>query len=83
MRKVLVEVFVPAAGQTHDIFLPGHLVLGEAVKLVSKAAADISEGLFEGSENTVMCLRGDGVILNMNLTVDELKLQNGSRLMLV
>jgi len=83
MRKVLIEIFVPAASQKYDVFLPNHLLLSEAVKMIGKAAADISNGLFQSDEDTVLCNREDGAILNVNLSVEELKLRNGSQLMLI
>lgn len=83
MRKVLVEVYVPAAGQQHDFFLPCHLMLHEVLEMVGKAAADLSGGLFKNDAETVLCNRADGAILNLNASVAELKLQNGAQLMLV
>jgi hypothetical protein len=83
MRKVIVEMFIPAANQTVDIFLPELLPLREAVKMAGKAASDISDGLFQSDGDTVICRRADGAILNGNLTVYELKIKNGARLMLV
>jgi len=83
MRKILVEVYVPAAGQKHDFFLPCHLMLHEVLEMVSKAAAELSGGLFKSDADTVLCSRADGTVLNINSSVTELRLRNGSQLMLV
>jgi len=83
MRKVLVEVYVPAAGQKHDFFLPCHLMLHDVLTMVGNVATDLSGGRFKNDADTVLCRRADGFMLNINLTVAELQLQDGSQLMLV
>jgi len=83
MHKILAEIFVPAANQKYDVFLPSHLLLGDVVRMLGKTAEDISGGLFQEDGDTVLCYRSDGSILNINLSVEELKLTNGSQLMII
>ena len=51
--------------------------------LLKKAAADMSDGRFVPNEQTTLCRREDGMILNINLSVYELGIRNGSQLMLI
>ncbi|QCJ44174.1 methyltransferase [Bacillus sp. S3] len=83
MDKVLVEVFIPAANQTFDIFLPLKSKLHEVVLLVGNTLTELSQGYYTGTEQTVLCDRHTGEIFNINNTVEELGLKNGSKLMLL
>ncbi|MFJ7729559.1 methyltransferase [Neobacillus sp. NPDC097160] len=83
MDKVLVEVFIPAANQTFDIFLPLKSPLHEVVLLLANTVTELSQGYFTGTEHTVLCKRSTGEIYNINATVEELGFKNGAKLMLL
>jgi len=83
MNTILVEVYVPAAGKTYDMFVPKHLFLHQVLALVEKMVKDLTGEMFLPNQDTTLCSRKDGAILNLNLTVYELGLKNGSKLMLV
>lgn len=83
MDKVLVEVFIPAANQKYDVFLPMKTKLHEVVFLLANTMTELSQGHFTGTEHTVLCDRKTGDILNINSTVEELGLIHGMKLMLI
>ncbi len=83
MDKVLIEVFVPALDRTYDLFIPAHPPLHRVLELIKKAVADLSDGRFVANEGTALCRREDGEILDINISVYELGIQNGSKLMLI
>lgn len=83
MDKVLVEVFVPVLGSSFDIFIPLQSMMYEVLELIKKAIVDLSNGRFIANQNTTICHREDGSIININLSVYELKIRNGSKLMLI
>lgn len=83
MDKLLVEVFVPALSTSYDIFIPEQLPMYEVLELIKKAVCELSAGLFISNACTVICHREDGSILNINLSVKELSIHNGSKLMLI
>ena len=83
MEKVLVEIFVPAINQSFDMFLPLKEPMYEVLELIKKAVGELSDGLFISNESTAIADRQDGSILNINMTVFELGIQNGSKLMLI
>lgn len=83
MDKVLVDVFVPVLDRSYDIFIPIQSPMSEVLELIKKAISDISDGRFIANENTAICYRDDGTIININLSVYELEIRNGSRLMLI
>lgn len=83
MEKVLVEVFVPVLDRTFDIFIPLRSPMYEVLELIKKAVKEMSDGRFVANENTALCHREDGTIININLSVYELEIRNGSKLMLI
>lgn len=83
MNKILIEVYVPVAEKEYDIIVSTNLMMYELIELVSKVITEMSEGLYAAGIDAVLCNREDGTIYNINLSVEELGLKNGSRLMLI
>ena len=83
MQKVLVEVFVPVIHARYDVFIPLASQMSEVLELLKKAVSDLSNGLFIATEETAVCYRDNGSIININMTVYELGIHNGSKLMLI
>lgn len=83
MDKVLVEVFVPVLDRSYDIFIPLRSPMYEVLELIKKAIKEMSDGRFIANENTAICYRENGAIININLSVYELEIKNGSKLMLI
>lgn len=83
MEKILVEVYVPVLSTSWDMFIPQQIQMSDALEMIKKAVSDLSEQRFTANRNTAICHREDGTILNINLSVYELGLKNGSKLMLI
>lgn len=83
MDKVLIEVYVPVLDRSFDMFVPLRSRMHEVLSLVKRAVEELSDGTFRGDENTVLCRREDGATININLSVYELNIRNGSKLMLI
>ena len=83
MGKVLVEIYVPLLDRSFDMFIPLASPMYEVLELMKKAIAEMSDGRFIANENTALCRREDGSIININLSVYELEIRNGSKLMLI
>jgi len=83
MNKVLVEIFVPAANQSFDVYIPLDSQMSEVLMLVSSLLSDLSDGKYKASQNAVLCDAASGIIYNINMVVAELGVQNGSKLMLI
>ena len=82
-NKVLINLYVPILNVSYDIFVPVQSRLYEVTELVKKAVSELSEGQFIPSLDTVIANRISGEILDVNRTVFELDIQNGTKLMLV
>lgn len=83
MNKVLVEVFVPVINTSYDVFIPGASQMSEVLELLKRAVSDLSNGRFIATDETTVCYRENGAIININMSVYELGIHNGSKLMLI
>ncbi|MBE6759611.1 MAG: methyltransferase [Ruminococcaceae bacterium] len=82
-NKVYIEVYLPAAGKSFDVQIPLSLKIWEIISLLSNAIAEFSDGCFSPSQQTTLCDRKTGAILNLNITAEELGIRNGSKLMMI
>lgn len=83
MDKVLVEILVPAAEKTFDVFIPQTSKMSEIIVLTSKVLSELSNGKFKPDLTTIICDAKTGKIFNINASVYELEIKNGSKLMLI
>lgn len=83
MHKILVEVYNPAAARSFDVFIPVKSKLYEVLMLLSNAVSELSQGYYKASEQTILCDRKTGNVLDLGRTVEELGLKNGAKLMLL
>lgn len=83
MDRVLVEVYVPALEKSYDVFLQRESRLYEVVELLAQTIKDVSKGHFIPNEATALYERESGRPLDMNQTIEALKIINSSRLLLI
>lgn len=83
MNKILIELYLPASGATYDVRIPAGTRIGELIPLLENALADMEYGYYIPDSNTVLCDRNTGVVLDVNLTANEMGIINGARLMLI
>ena len=83
MNKILIEVFLPAANKSFEIYIPLELKLHEVTFLVDKTISELSNGLFSSNDDSILCEKSTGNILNINMSARELNLKNGAELMLL
>lgn len=82
-NKVLVEISVPAAGRTYDVYIPLESKMSEVVKMVAGALSDLSEGKYKATDEAILCDAETGTVFDVNIEVAELGIKTGSRLMLI
>ena len=82
MNKLLVEVYVPSTGSAYDVYIPYNARVFEMLPLMTRAVEKLSDGLFVLND-AALCDGNTGVIYNSSMSVEDMKLRNGSRLMLI
>ncbi len=83
MSKILIEVYVPAAEKTYDVFLPKEAMVYEILPMISSVMSELEKGFFMAAEDSVLCYYGSGEVLDLKKSVNELNLKNGSRLIII
>ena len=83
MNKILVEIFLPALGQKYDTLIPIEIKLSEVIVLLTKVLNELSNGSYIATEDAILCDLETGNIFSVNMSVYELGLKNGSKLMLI
>jgi len=83
MDNILVEIFLPAANASYDVYIPLSCKMSEVLELTAKTLSDLSDNKYKAASDAVFCDRKSGAILDINIYVSEAGLQNGSRLMLI
>lgn len=82
-KKFLIEVQVPAAQKRFDVRVPADSFVGALVPLISALAAELTEGAYRPSVQSVLCSAETGTIYDINMTAAEQGICNGSRLILI
>ena len=82
MDKLLIEVYVPAIGSVYDVFIPYKAKVYELTPLIASAVEKLSDGLFV-SNDAALCNGNTGTIYHNNISVEEMSLRNGSRLIMI
>jgi len=82
MDKILVEIYIPGMNQSYDVYLPLTTKIHEVNGLLTHAFKELAAGYFIPSD-TVLCDKATGQIFDINKSVFDLGLKNGSKLMLI
>lgn len=83
MSKILVEVYVPSANLTYDVYIPIESKISEITQLISNAITDVSDNKYRQGLEITLCNFSTGKEYDKNLRVFETDMDNGSKLMLV
>ena len=80
MERIIVEVFLPAAGREFDVRIPLDLNAGETARMIARALSDLSEGSYLPSKSSC---RETGMLLDHAKTMRQCGVKNTSRLMMI
>ncbi len=83
MKKYLVDVFVPAAGQHYDVYLPAGKRIDEVITLLGDLAGSLTGGSYQATADTMLLRAGDGAVLERGSTVYDAGIRNAAHLILV
>lgn len=83
MQTIIVEVYVPAISGSFDFRLPARGHIGDIVREMTRTLEATQMGLLFDKDQPLLFDRENGKILPNGLTVAEIKLRDGSQLMLV
>jgi len=83
MNSVWVNIYFPAVCKSFDVYLPCETEISQITDMLKPICGELTDNMFIPAEDTVLCDRKTGNILDVNATPDELCLINGSELMFI
>lgn len=83
MENLYVEVYLPAQGKAYELSVPRALNCFAAAQMAAKALEPLSGGCYAASRNSVFAWRETGQLLDMRKSMEEEKVENGSKLLLI
>lgn len=82
-NKVLVDVIVPLLEEKYQIFIPINKRISVVIKLIEKALVEMTNGYYPAKEGSVIIDAESGNVFDINITVKESKMMNGSQIILI
>lgn len=82
-NKILVRVYIPLIEKSYDIYIPINKKIGTIKKLVEDGLYELTDEAYAAKEDTNFYSKDTGQIYDVNKTVREADLQNGSKILLV
>jgi len=82
-NKILIEVNVPFLEETYQIFIPINKRISVIIALIEKTLKELTNGYYPTKEGTVIIDEKTGNIYDINITVKESKMMNGSKVILI
>lgn len=82
-NKVLIELIVPFLEQRYEMYIPINKRISEVINLTEKALREITNGYYPVKEGSVIIDVESGNVYDINITVKESKMINGSQIILI
>lgn len=83
-NKILIEVIVPLLEENFEIYIPVNKRISTVIQLIEKSLNEITNGYYPAQkENSVIIDEESGSVFDVNLTVKESKMINGSKIILI
>ena len=83
MNKVLVKLYVPTIGKEYDIWIPLNRRVYSVIKLIVKAINELTSGEYVPSRLPVLYDKKNAKPYDINLTIWESNIRNGSEIILI
>ena len=79
-NKILVEVIVPLLNTSYELYIPINKRISSIIKLIENSLRELTNGYYPNKENSIII---DQNVYDINITVKESKIMNGSKLILI
>lgn len=83
MNKILVKLLVPKIGLEYDIWIPLNRRIYNVIKLILKALNEFTNGEYNPKELPDLYDRKTGMLYDVNQTVGESSMENGTEIILI
>lgn len=82
-NKILVELEIPLIEVKYDMFIPINKKIGTIKSLVEESLVELTDNAYTPKDDTNLYSKETGDVYDVNKTVRDTDLKNGSRIILI
>lgn len=82
-NKILIELEIPLIEKKYDLFIPINKKIGTIKALTEKALKELTDNAYIPRNDSNFYSKETGKIFDVNKTVRDTELKNGSRIILI
>lgn len=82
-NKILIELEIPLIEKEYDLFIPINKKVGTIKSLIEQALVELTENAYIIKEDSNLFSKDTGIMYDVNDTVRDTDLKNGSRIILL
>ena len=82
-NKILIELIVPLLGESYEMYIPINKRVSQVIQLIEKSLKELTNGYYPNKESSVIIDAESGNVFDINITVKESKMINGSKIILI
>lgn len=82
-NKILIELYIPLIEKNYDLYIPINKKIGTIKKLIEEGLIDLTDHDYIIKEESNFYSKETGKIYDVNKSVRETDLKNGSRIVLI
>lgn len=83
MNKILIKVIVPLVEEKYEVFVPANKRISLIIKLIVKVVNELTSGYYPLKEDALLINKDTGNLYDVNITVKDAKILNGSEVILI
>ena len=82
-NKILIELEIPLIEKRYDLFIPINKKIGTVKNLIENALVELTDCAYVPKDDSNFYSKETGEIFDVNKTVRDTNLRNGSRIILI
>ena len=82
-NKILIELEIPLIEKWYDLFIPINKKVGTVKNLIENALVELTDSAYVPKDDSNFYSKETGEIFDVNKTVRDTNLRNGSRIILI
>ena len=82
-NKILIELEIPLIEKRYDLFIPINKKIGTIKNLIENARVELTDSAYVPKDDSNFYSKEIGEIFDVNKTVRDTNLRNGSRIILI
>ena len=82
-NKILIVLYIPLIEKNYDIYIPVNKKIGTIKKLIEQGLVELPDNSYIIKEDSNFYSKDNGQIYDVNKTVRDTDLENGSKIILI